>query len=362
MLQELREIDRLINEENLVAAQATCKKLLKEHPTSAAAHEKMGDILFERELWEDAAEWYDLAIRLAETPELRAKRSEANQRAREARTGGPVPAPVEDDGRRRLAWLGVAAAVMLVVVVLVVIGIVRSRSGETPEDVAVNRPQGEVAEVTSPGLTGPSTVRGTRNAPTPSPGRAAEVPRARENPERHWAAVQMPRRAPRRTISRARSTVELSGPFTDHDRAVINAVSSLTWGDDRAMTGDVHAMVDPFTGYAVVRVLVPESLPTDGLIEQVVRQAYRIAQTAVNADEVISAVTIQMVATAPSGERIVAFRGNTSRKALAQVDEERPSFTMLWTQIFRDVRWNPLMAGEMPVAADQEATGGNAAS
>ncbi|MEA3401189.1 MAG: hypothetical protein U9R79_08110 [Armatimonadota bacterium] len=344
---DLRGIDHLIHDGNLRPAQRACKELLQRHPTSAAAHEKMGDIMYRRELWEDAAEWYDLAIQLADTPELRAKLEDAEEQAREARTG-PEPELVEEAeaGRRRLIWLAIGAAAMVVVVILVIVGLTAGRVEVEPPPT----PRATTAETgrpqRSPGLTAPSTVRGTRSAPAPQRG-GVEIPTARENPQQHWAARQAPRRAPRRPISRTRQE-EISEPVTDHDRAVIDAVSSLTWGDDRPMTGKVTAMVDPYTGYAVVRATVPQSLPRGHLVERVVRQAYRIALATVRADEAVEALTVQMVMTAPNGEHVMVFRGNTNRKTLRMVGEGRPNFTALWNDIFKTTRWNPQVGGDIP--------------
>ncbi|MGC9319953.1 MAG: tetratricopeptide repeat protein [Armatimonadota bacterium] len=358
---DLRGIDHLIRDGNLRAAQRACKQLLQRHPTSAAAHEKMGDIMYRRELWEDSAEWYDLAIQLADTPELRAKLEDTQEQAREARTG-PEPELAEEAeaGRRRLIWLAVGAVAMVVVVILVIVGLAARRVDVEPPTMPrvataeSGRPAG------SPGLTAPSTVRGTRSVPAPRRGEV-EIPTARENPQQHWAAQEAPRRAPRRPISRTRQE-EISEPVTDHDRAVIDAVSSLTWDDDRPMTGKIMAMVDPYTGYAVVRATVPQSLPRGHMVERVVRQAYRVALAAIRADEVIETLTVQMVVTAPNGEHVVLFRGNTDRKTLRTVGEGRPNFATLWNDIFKTTRWNPQVGGAIPQDLQQSLQAGRSGS
>ncbi len=354
MQQELRDIDEMIDEGDLTGAQIACKSLLQQHPTSAAAHEKMGDIMYGRELWEDAVEWYDLALQLNETPGLRSKLAKAQQRVREARTG-PEPEPVEDTGHtRRLVWLGVGAAAMTLVVIMVVIGIAQSRRGRQ------DRPRSDVISDTGPGdmgspaLTSPSTVRSTRTSPAAVGDRPLEIPRAHENPQEHWAARQVPRRAPRRAITSRTRQEAITDPLTDHDRAVIDAVSSLTWDDERPMTGRVSAMVDPFTGYAVVRVTIPSSLPIVGLVERVVLQAYRVAVATMQADEVVSSITVQMVRVTDRGERVLAFRGNTTRETLRNLDTASPGFDLLWNNVFKTVWWNPQAGGAPPAAPEGE--------
>ena len=158
MLQELQQIDRLIEEGELERAQIIAKSLLQKHPTSAAAHEKMGDVARARELWEDAVEWYDLARQLHDSPDISRKLAEAKRSMQAARKGGPEPELVEDTGQGRLLWLGIATAFLTLVVVLVVIGFAQSRRTEETQQA-----QTDVVPPTtaprSPGLTSPSTVR-----------------------------------------------------------------------------------------------------------------------------------------------------------------------------------------------------------
>jgi cytoskeletal protein RodZ len=357
MLQELRRVEELIEEGDLVAAQRMCKRLLQQNPTNAAVHERMGDVMRKRELWEDAAEWYDLAAQLHETEAVKAKRAEAQRRAKEARRGGPEPHLVDDadSPRRLLLWIGLAAAALLLVVIGVVFSIA-TREDETEEPAVARTGDTDGPSVSRPGLSAPSPVRGTRDVPaTGADSGTRALPPATSNPEEHWRASQMPRRAPRRSVS-TRSTTGISTsspePTTDHDQAVIAAVSSLTWGDNRPMSGRVNAMVEPFSGYAMVSVTIPQALPEEGLVENVVRQAWRVALASLQADEVITALTVRMVRVMDDGERVVAFRGNTTRRALQTTGVDRPTFAMLWDELFASVWWNPQAGGDPPVMAE----------
>lgn len=346
MPEDLRAIESLMARGALQAAHGECKRFLQQHPTHAAAHEMMGDILYARELWEEAAEWYGLAQQLARSERLRIKRADANQRARQARKGGDATLVDDTETPQRLIWLGIAAAAMLAVIILIGAGIARSgsedrRPPEPPERTAMDtRPPAR-----SPALTGPSAVRSaadTRAEPrTPTQPRTTTTP-ARERTEEHWAAEPLERIPPRRPISRTTTTPRPPEPVIDHDEAVIRAVSSLRWDEETAMTGQVSAMVDPFTGYAVIRVLVPRSVPRDGMRERVVLQAYRVARASFQANEVITAMTVQMVRDTDDGERAMLFRGNTTRRAVQRVETGTPDFDMLWDNIFTAVRWNPL--------------------
>ncbi len=345
----LNEVDRLRDSGQELKAQRACQQLLVQHPTSALLHEKMGDILYHRELWQDAAEWYELSSQLSETPEIVSKTENAKSRAREARLGGLEPEGTSRPtlARRRvlLLLLGVAAIITVVVMVFVVTRLLRGPQAQTLATEEEGVVTGEAPRGFS--LTGPHVARGVTRPSPRAPGAPAQ--QAHENPQRHWSAEEPPPR-PRRTSSGGGTTVVegLMEPITDVDRAVISAVSSLNWGEGREMVGRVAAMVDPYTGYAFISVSIPADLPEGDLLEQVVRQAHRICLAAIRANENIRYITIRMLRTVGK-QRVTAFRGNTSRPALEKYRSSDVSFDALWNRVFKSVWWNPQVGGSMPV-------------
>jgi len=352
----LGQVDELIEKGQHADAQRACRELLGAHPTSAAVHEKMGDILHHRELWQDAAEWYDLAAQLADTPGLQAKISVAESRAKEARLGGPEPEELAARAAARqrtlLLLLGLAAVLTAVVAVVVAIRLVRGPKVEAP--LAVTTTPAAVAGPRTSRLTGPHAARGIRSSPR-APGRAT---RAQENPEQHWAAEEAPPRPPQ-TLSRGTAMQEIADPVTDMDERVIAAVSSLTWRGAGDLKGRVAAMVFPYTGYAVISVTIPGGVPEGNLFERVVRQAHRICLTAVRAEEGIRYVTIRMLKTIGSSkEPVTAFQGNTTRKVLQQYPDSSAPFDVLWSKVFASVWWNPQVGGGLPVGSDATSQAG----
>jgi len=118
-------------------------------------------------------------------------------------------------------------------------------------------------------------------------------------------------------------------------------------------------MVFPHTGYAVISVTIPRSLPEGDLLERVVRQAHRVCLTAIRAEEGIRAITIRMLKP-PSGSRhpVIAFSGNTDRKTLQQYRDSNLEFGVLWDHVFESVWWNPRVGGSMPVEMQQRSAAG----
>ena len=352
----LSEIADLTAAGDYPEAQSVCQRLLRDHPTSAALHEQMGDLLYARELWDDAAEWYDLADQLGDSLDLKQKMHDAQRHDRAARMGGPD----DDDEEQRAAsrrnthlmMLGVAAALVTVVAVVLVIGWLRSRGGEAPPTTLAGS-QMTTRDGISGGLrslSGTAPPRGIVASPR-APGSGVSRPYAHAQPGGDWSASLPSARAPRRnpTTTQIETMVE---PITDHDRMVINAVSSLTWGDSRPLTGRVSAMVDEYQGYAVVRVTIPPSVSRAGLAEDIVRMAFRVARATVMADEAINAVTVQIVRGVSTGRGSasmeIMWRGNASRRRLEEYSRSGDDVGTLLTQVFAAVRWNPALTAIGP--------------
>ncbi|MCD6360262.1 MAG: hypothetical protein J7M38_05295 [Armatimonadetes bacterium] len=348
---KLVRIDELMAVGDYTEALAACHELLHQQPTSAVLHEKMGDILFARELWDDAAEWYELARQLQNTPEIEDKLAEARRRDRAARMGDMEP---EKRSTRpspaMLTLLAIAAIVTVTVVVILVTGWLRSRSPQATTQSPTPVGAGEFSP--APAATNLSTgglPRSIRSSPAAPRGGGAQAG-AHENPSGHWSAGLPPQRAPRRDTTATRIE-SLTEPVTDHDRLVIDAVGSLTWGDDRPLSGRVAALVDEYQGYAVVRVTVPPTVPASNLAEQLVMMAYRVALTAVRADEAINAITVQMVrARSGSGGATmeIIWRGNASRRNLEEHVDLANDPGALLTQVFATVRWSAELRSSVP--------------
>ncbi len=348
--QELIRLDGLLAAGDYSGATSTCQALLHRYPTSAALHEKMGDILMARELWDDAAEWYDLARQLHASPRLDDKIAQARIRARAARKGASEQPVSRWPQLWVLVGLGIAAALTITVAVLLVTGWLRAR--ERPQAAQAPTTAEEAVGGFTPGsgsggLATTGLPRAVRSSPAAPGSSASNQPAAQEIPGGHWAAGAPPQRAPVR--DRQATRIEsLTEPITDHDRLVINAVSSLTWGDDRPLTGRVDAMVDEFQGYAVIRVSVPPGVPLASLSRQIVTMAYRVGLTAVRADEAITALTVQMVRARASGSEgavmEIVWRGNASRRNLEQYSGSADDVEALLTLVFAAVRWSPELA------------------
>jgi len=318
LVEALEDIDQFIASGQHSRAQRACRGLLGRFPTSASVHERMGDVLYARELWQDAAEWYALAAQLAETEKVRAKLADAERRAKEARLGGGDTYELAHVAARRhrrlLLLLGAAAVITVTVLVFVIVRVAGGPEAESPVTDAETVATGEAPSVL--GFTGPRVARGIKSSPrAPGPGAAAAG--AHENPRKHWAAQEAPPRPSQPPRSSEVTLIQsLSQPLTAEDRVVVSTVASRNWGEGRDLNGRVSAMVDPYTGFAFISVTVPDDLPQSHLIEEVVRQAHRVCLAAIRANESIKYITIRMVKNLGGKEAVTAFRGNTSRAAL----------------------------------------------
>ncbi len=366
----LSRVNELVDAGKYADAQSQCQGLLHDNPTSAALHETMGDILARRELWDEAAEWYELARQLHDSLELAKKYHDAVRRDRSARMGGADEFEDEEIATRRrgtrLLLLGVAAAVVSVVAIILIVGWLRTRDLQSdPNSITFAMDQPTTTRGT--GLRSLSGNRGPRGMVTSprAPGGSA-APFAHELPDLHYGAVTgqlAPRVQPRGTSTRQE---EITAPITDHDRKVIDATSSLTWGDDRPLTGRITAVVDEFQGYAVIRISIPPTVPRGNLSEEIVKMAYRVALTAVRSDEAILGLTIQVVrnrtSRASDGGLEVVWRANATRRKLEEHVHSADHASILLTQVFAGVRWSPTITEITPREYDDTALPGAGAS
>lgn len=294
--------------------------VLREYPNSGTAHSLMGDIHADQGKYEEAAQWYRMALELEPDNTADARKlahAEGVLREQEAAANVAEADPLDDGpepGIRLspLVLAGWAAVTFLVVVIALGLWI----NGQRPRgDVAAGpAPSAPAAPAPSPGPDG-----GSLATPTPPP--ATETPRA--------PALTPPQPAPapsRPALLPAEETL-LDGLRQAAPSAPLSVVSVL---------------LDPRGPSAVVTL---DGSRVDGAspdwMEQVQRAAFAAARAALETGPDLARVTarVEMPLRAASGvRRDVAFIGELDRAGAEQADFAHP-----W--------WRPGLAPPAPPGA-----------
>ena len=335
---QLERVAEMINSGQYQTAEVICRELVDSYPDSAEAHAVLADAFAARQLWSEAADWYELAVQLGAGPEVD-QRLERVRRRRAAYSG---EAPSESNSaqlerqRARLGWiLGGAAAAVLLAVGIVVLGLQTPRMPATPSS-------GLAARTYPPrAISGRSATAQVRTAPQ-------SVPRRPQQPKAPTSATSSPS-AQHAPIPHAPAIITRGkmGPVSDRDYRLARVLGSLTWPDSTPMSDAVAVMMDPYTGYAMITFEIPRALEGQELFDMVMRQSYSVAAAALRTDAGIQSLTIRVVATmtTPDKEKrsVVAFRANTNRVALEEWMKlgREPTVQELWDEVFATSWWNP---------------------
>jgi len=339
----LAEIRELIARGELAQAQHRVQESLAQHPHSAVLHALMGDIAAARRQPREAIDWYALSLRLEDNPEVRA-RLQQQQELLAAVTADAQPAEPTST-RQRLIWM-IVGGFIAVALILTGLGILASRrppSEPRRPSVAPVRPAEQPftgpSQAASPPRTvvAPSRPPSAASAPLPAPSARAAVP-----------APAMP--APSGNVL---ITQSLEAPLSDRDRLLTQALSGVTWPTGEALGWRVQAIVDDFTGYAMITVQTPRSLRIADVPGVIIDMAYKIAVAAIQADSGLLSLTVRILMPVESDGKkkiLLAFRGNTTREHLEYYLKrgQQPDRNTIWNHIFATTWWNPSVSAASP--------------
>ena len=134
--------------------------------------------------------------------------------------------------------------------------------------------------------------------------------------------------------------------MSNRDRLLSRGLEGITWPTGEALSWRVQAVVDDYTGYAMVTVALPPGLRTADLPGTVIDMAYKLAVATIQADKGIQSVTIRLLMDVDvDGKRIslLAFRGNTTREHLDYYLKRglQPDRDTIWSHVFATTWWNP---------------------
>jgi hypothetical protein len=348
---QISSINLQIDQGSLDAAERQAQEALQAHPNSATIHALMGDIAAARRDGREAIDWYELSLRLEPNPQVHA-RLERQREQLEAESEAEIDRLLErprDQKQRRLI-LGVVGG--LIVLGIVVALIASALSGRGPERRSAGR-----AGTPRPGAQAGAPAPQTPGAALPqAPGAPAVQPPVAGRP----AASATPRPAtgvpgpatqpPPAGVVRITERVE--APLSDRDRLMTQALSGMTWGTGEQLGWRVMALVDDFTGYALITVEVPPSVQRVALSDTVIDMAYKLAVAAIQADSGVQSLTVRVMAPVEVERRnvmLLAFRANTTRDHLDYYLKRglQPDRETIWSHVFATTWWNPSVPSGM---------------
>ncbi len=352
MGEALDRIARLCDEHNYDLAAQIARRLLRQHPSSAEAHEAMGDIAAARNGHDEAVEWYELALRLQTSQRVVTKLGEQRGMIAAGEAVSPEAEEVEEEQRSRRHYQIIAAiaggAILLVFVLLLVSAL---RREPTPSEEAgawqARRPaatRGRQAGRSSGGRVQSPAAPGRSRATPSAPGT-----RSQGRPAPTWAPAEQPQG----NLPPVHITRDIDAPLSDRDRRLLFALGALTWPGGDKLSGNLNAMVDPFTGYAFVTLMFPRSIKPAQWTNTAITMSYRIAVAAMKHDDSIRSLTVRIITPIKVGEEEVVmtlFRGNTNREAIARFldDGAQPDLREIWEKVFATTWWNPSASEEPP--------------
>lgn len=342
----LLQIADLLERGNLNLARSQAQSLLERYPTSAAVHALLGDIAAAGQFHREAGEWYQLSLRLAEDAVVRGRLERSQQAVERERLGNIEELDTPEARSPGRGWRGrKTLLIALMGGVLVLVGMAAlitswlsaggSRSTRSAPR-ATARPAGR-----------PVAERATPTAPR----RPADARPGRGQPMATTDMRTTPS-APMSTSGVVRMTQKLEAPLSDRDRLLTHFLSALTWPSGGELGGDVQAILDPFTGYALITAQLPRGRPKTEHYKLAMEMAHRLALAAIRADDGVEALTIRILAEIENEDRqlavLVAFRGNTNRTTLEYYLKQSatPDLTTLWQKIFATTWWNPSVPAE----------------
>ncbi|MFP3902602.1 MAG: tetratricopeptide repeat protein [Armatimonadota bacterium] len=340
--EDLEEIDFLCRQRDYAAARQIARRLGENHPTNARVREAMGDICAAEGDHVDAVEWYERALELEPTEEIREKLLQARRRTGQ---GGTRPRTgARDEASRRHRTIALIAGGIVVVLVLALIVIVTGGG----EQEAASTP-------TATHRTQPISPRGS--TPPSRPGISSDYASPRTSSQQSQRSPT--RRAASESAQRNYKlppvilTEEVNAPLTQQDRKLLAALASLNWPGGHNLSGHVNVMTDPFNGYSFITVSVPKAAGDGQMFTKVVGMAFRLAKTAAENDSSLRYFTIRIIIPIEIERQeqvMTIFRGNVSRNTLDRYTGRgrQPETREIWNTIFADCWWNPSVPYSSP--------------
>lgn len=331
----LAEMTLLIEQGHFHAAQERAQELLLRQPNSAAIHAALGDIAAARHQHREAIEWYELALRLQHSHAISEKLAQQRELLDHERLYAGDPNETARAPRPLLIVALAGGAVLLVLVLMVIVGLTRHRKVEkTRVPVPVGRPVARTGQGTEPFSGANPMTRPAARADTPgSYGVGAGSSAVSPSPSAPAGGLKI--------------TQSVDAPMADRDVLLTRALAGLSWPNGETLGWRVLALMDPFTGYAMITVEVPPGMRNGALYRPAVDMAWTLAVATIRADQGVESLTVRILTQVENDKgrkvELVAFRGNTTRESLDYYLKrgQQPDTDTIWKHVFATTWWNP---------------------
>jgi hypothetical protein len=284
-------------------AERCCVDVMRANPNCVHAHSMLGDIYRDQGRYEDAAQWYRLALDLdpdsladrAKLDRVKAELARTEKRLRRENADAPPPSGVSrapDAASNR--WLKALAGLAVVFVALVGVLLI-----------AMTRPptRGAARKTAPPAAPAPSAPAAPLNVPLPPP-----------TADRHGAA-------------RPRDDEELATPQSDREAAIERAIGARA--NLACSVLDAAAVQTDGVSVLIVLTSTPPSVDTaDAMREILLSEARRSAVAALTADPDLTQAVVRIRTNDRSGRLVTTFQGVVPRPTDAQADAA--DFSATW--------------------------------
>ncbi len=349
--EELTEVELLCEQRNYSRAQTIAQRLLRAHPTSARVHEVMADVAAARGGHAEAVQWYELALQLGFDQRVMDKVSEQRRLLEQSQREASETEDMSEEGEPQRHYKLIAAIAGGVILLAFVVFLIFVIKGNQPSEIEAgpSRPRAVATRSTRDGQASRQPAPSEAAAP---PSRATASAPARRSGGRH-SPISAPQQPQRQNLPPVHLTREIGAPLTDQDRRLLKAIGSLTWPGGRNLSGDVNAMVDPFTGYAFITIELPASLKQSVQFATAINMSYRVAVAAMRQNTSIRSLTVRVIVPVTTGDTetvLTVFRGNADRATLDRYldTDAMPSTRDIWRKVFATTWWNPSVSAENP--------------
>lgn len=333
-------------------ARTLCQELVRLHPDSGPAHAAMGDVHAAEGTWNEAVDWYELALNLSFDSTVMEKLAAARSRA--IRAGGPSPSPgilppeplAAEEPRSSQQVVGLVIAGVLLVSMLAFF-FVRSATQRDEGDRAADAHVGPAQPPPGPeqppgaGYASPPRSQPTAGATSGATLESAS-PSLASQPTARYSGQSSSARPGSGQSQPSRSTVLASS----HDQQVLNTMHHLRRNPGSSSRSAVASLaLDDYSGLGILSIRASLTSNLAQLEQNLMLKACQSAISAMRADPKLNSLIVRGIAEVPNdkgkAEDVVIFRATATREALKDwIERNQAPAAHQVSGLLTDVWWD----------------------